>query len=113
MYSFLRTNKTVFTYALVFLLVIPTFGFKFLLGLIGNILLLFILVPLLILIIIFLNFNSFKTKVKNCNQCGSLSIGINNTCMSCGADLGNKNDKEDLINNPCEKTIEIQAEEII
>ena len=60
-----------------------------------------------------INFNSFKSKVKTCDQCGSLSLGVNNTCMNCGADLDNINTKNsDTLKKPSETTIEVKAEEI-
>ncbi len=105
-------NKGLVIYALV-LLIIPIFGFKFLISLISNFLLLIFLIPVLILLIIFISFNSLKSKVKTCNQCGTLSLGINDNCLNCGADLGDvkKTNLEEL-NKPSERTIEVKAEEI-
>ena len=108
-----KTNKSLITYSLILLIVIPLLGFKFLISLIGNVLLLLFLVPLLLILIGIISFNSFKLKVKTCDQCGTISLGINKTCMNCGADLGDifkSNIKE--LNNPSETTIEIKAEEI-
>ena len=42
------TNKSLITNGLIFLIVVPLFGFKLLISLVGNILLLIFLVPLLI-----------------------------------------------------------------
>ena len=100
-------NKSLFTYLLIFLLVIPIFGFNFLLNFLGNILLLIFLVPLLIFLITLISFNSLKSKVNSCDQCGSISLGKIDTCINCGADLGDKNFKK-----PSEITIEVKAEEI-
>ena len=106
-------NKTVVTYSLIFLILIALFGFNFFLSLIGNLLLLVFLVPLLIFMILLISFNSLKSKVKSCNQCGTIALGINNTCMNCGADLENTNIKSsEILKKPSETTIEVKAEEI-
>ena len=103
-------NKSLVTYSLIFLIVVPIFGFNFLISFIGNILLLIFLVPLLIFLISLIGFNSLKAEVKTCSQCGMISIGVNNTCMNCGEDLGYKNSKN--LKKPSETTIEVKAEEI-
>ena len=106
-------NKSLITYLLIFLLVIPIFGFNFLISLIGNVLLLVFLIPLLIFLIVLISFNSLRSKVKTCNQCGTVSLDINNTCMNCGADLDDINPKNsDTFKEPSETTIEVKAEEI-
>ena len=106
-------NKSLVIYSSIFLIVIPIFGINFLLNFIGNILLLIFLVPLLILLITFISFNSLKSKVNICNQCGNISLRVNNTCVNCGADLDhiNSNNFENL-KKPGETTIEVKAEEI-
>ena len=106
-------NKNILIYLLIFLIVIPIFGFNFLISFLGNILLLLILVPFLLIIIAFISFNSFKSKLKTCPECGTISIGLTNTCLKCGADLGDtKIDNFDKFHKPSETTIEIKAEEI-
>ena len=106
-------TKNLTTYLLIFLLIVPFFGFNFLISIIGNILLLVFLIPLLIFIILLISFNSLKSKVNTCNQCGTLNLGINNTCMNCGADLENTNSKSSaILKKPSEATIEVKAEEI-
>ena len=106
-------NKSLITYLLIFLLVIPIFGFNFFLSLIGNLLLLIFLIPLLILAVLLISFNSLKSKVNTCNQCGTVTLGIDNTCMNCGADLENTNSKSSaILKKPSEATIEVKAEEI-
>jgi len=106
-------NKSLITYLIIFLLVIPIFGFNFLISLMGNILLLVLLIPLLIFLIVLISFNSLKSKVNTCNQCGTISLGINNTCTNCGADLDDINRKNsEALRKPSETTIEIKAEEI-
>ena len=106
-------NKSLFTYSLIFLILSSLFGFNFLLNLIGNLLLLIFLIPLLILAVLLISFNSLKSKVNTCNQCGAVSLGINNTCMNCGSDLDNINPiNSEAFNKPSETTIEVKAEEI-
>ena len=106
-------NKSLFTYLLIFLLVIPIFGFNFLISLIGNVLLLIFLIPLLIFLVVLISFNSLKSKVNTCTQCGTVSLGINNTCMNCGANLDDINPtKPKPFKKPSETTIEVKAEEI-
>ena len=106
-------NKSLVTYSLIFLIFIALFGFNFFLSLIGNLLLLVFLVPLLIFLILLISFNSLKSKVNTCNQCGTISLGINNTCMNCGADLEDMNPKSsESLKKPSEATIEVKAEEI-
>ncbi len=106
-------NKSLFTYSIIFLILTFLFGFNFFLNLIGNILLLIFLIPLLILAVLLISFNSFKSKVNTCNQCGTLTLGINNTCINCGADLENTNSKSsEILKKPSETTIEVKAEEI-
>ena len=91
MISFVKTNKPLVIYFLILLIIIPIFGFTFLLKLLGNILILIFLIPLLILLITLISFNSLKSKVNVCDQCGNISIGINSTCIKCGADLAEIN----------------------
>ena len=106
-------NKSLVTYSLIFLIVMPIFGFNFLVSLIGNILLLVLLIPLLIFLILLVSFNSLKSKVNTCNQCGTISLGSDNICMNCGADLDDINPKNSLnFKKPSETTIEVKAEEI-
>ena len=107
-------NKSIITYSLIiFFIVIPLFGFNFLVSLLGNLLLLLLLIPLLIFLIALISFNSLKSKLNTCNQCGTISFGVNNTCMNCGADLDDINLKNfENLKKPSETTIEVKAEEI-
>ena len=109
---FLKANKNLLTYSLVILLVIPFFGFNFLINILGNILLLLFLIPLLLLVLVFIFFNSYKSKINTCKNCGSISLGLSETCINCGADLDNINKKIQLDKKPSESTIEVKAEEI-
>ena len=113
MISFIKINKNTIIYFLILLIVISFFGFNFLLNFLGNILLLIFLVPLLIFLITLISFNSLKSKINICDQCGNLSLGINNTCIYCGANLGDKKSKNfQNLKKPGEATIEVKAEEI-
>ena len=103
-------NKNFVIFSLIFLIVVPIFGFNFIINFVGNILLLIFLIPLVIFLIAFLGLNSLKLKVKTCSECGSINLGVNNICMNCGCDLGSKNLKN--FKNPSETTIEVKAEEI-
>ena len=106
-------SKSLVSYSLIFLIVISLFGFNFFLNLIGNLLLLIFLIPLLILAVLLISFNSLKSKVNTCSQCGTMTLGIDNTCMNCGADLENTNSKSSaILKKPSEATIEVKAEEI-
>ena len=106
-------NKNLVTYSLIFLILISLYGFNFFLSLVGNLLLLIFLIPVLIFLILLISFNSLKSKVNACNQCGTISLGINNTCMNCGADLNDKNStSSEYLKKPSETTIEVKAEEI-
>ena len=113
MIPFLEMNKNLITYFLLFLIFIPIFGFNFLVSLISNFLLLVFLVPLLIFLIALIGFNSLKSKVKTCNQCGAISLGSGNICENCGSDLGDiKLENFEKLKKPSETTIEIKAEEV-
>ena len=112
MYYFLKANKNLLTYSLIFLIFIPIFGINFLVSFLGNILLLLFLIPLLLLILVFIGFNSYKSKINTCSSCGAISLGLNQTCMNCGADLENTNERNRLDKKPSESTIDVKAEEI-
>jgi len=101
-------NKLI-TYSLIFILIIPLFGLNFLIGLLGNILLLIVLVPLLILIIGFIGLNSLKSTINLCENCGSTIIGNNGICPYCDY-KAIKNDN--LSSDASNKIIEVKAEEV-
>ena len=109
---FLKANKNLLTYSLIILIVIPIFGLNFFISFIGNILLLLFLIPLLLLALMFIGFNSFKSKIKTCSNCGAISLGLSQTCMTCGVDLENINKSSQLDKKPSESTIEVKAEEV-
>ena len=94
------------------LIVIPIFGINFFLSLLSNILLLLLLIPILLLVLVFIGFNSYKSKINTCSNCGAISFGFNETCMNCGADLENISKKNQLDKKPSESTIEVKAEEV-
>ena len=112
MNDFFKVNKTILTYSLILLIVIPIFGINFLISFMGNILLLLFLIPLLIFLLIFIGFNYYKSKFNQCSDCGAISLGLSETCMSCGADLNDINKRNQFDKKPSESTIEIKAEEI-
>ena len=109
---FLNLNKSLITYTLIVLIIIPLFGFKFLISLLGNIIILLFLIPLLLLLLVFIGFNSYKSKINTCSYCGTVSFGLSNNCINCGSDLENSNKNNELNKKPGETTIEIKAEEI-
>ncbi len=108
---FLKANKNLFTYSLILLVIVPLFGINFFISFLGNILLLIFLIPLLLLIIGVLVFNSFKSKINTCSNCGTVSFSSNETCINCGSDLDILS-KDQINKKPSESTIEIKAEEI-
>ena len=112
MNNFLRVNKKLLTYSLILLLVIPFFGVNFFISFLSNILLLLFLIPLLLLLIVFIGFNSYKSKINTCRNCGSISLGLSESCINCGADLKNTSKNNQLDDKPSESTIEVKAEEI-
>ena len=109
---FLKANKNLLTYSLIILIVIPIFGINFFISFLGNILILLFLIPLLLIVLVFIGFNSYKSKINTCNSCGAISLGLNETCMNCGADLENISKKNQLGKKPSESTIEVKAEEV-
>ena len=109
---FLKANKNLLTYTLILLIVIPIFGFNFFISFLGNIILLLFLIPLLLLLFVFIGFSSYKSKINTCNNCGAISLGLSETCMSCGADLENISKKNQLDKKASESTIDVKAEEI-
>ena len=88
---FLKANKNLLIYSLIFFITIPIFGINFFISFLGNILLILFLIPillLLLLLLIFIGFNSYKSKINTCS-------------------------KDDQLNKkPSERTIEVKAEEI-
>ena len=109
---FLKTNKSLLTYSLITLIIIPIFGFKVLISLVGNIILLLFLVPILLLIIVFIGFNSYKSKIITCSNSGAISLDLSETCINCGANLNDINKGNRLYKNPSDSTIEVEAEEV-
>ena len=109
---FLKANKNLLIYSLIALIVIPIFGLNFFISLLGNILLLLFLIPLLLVILVFIGFNSYKSKINQCDNFGSISFGLSETCMNCGANLENISINNQFDKNPSESTIEVNAEEV-
>ena len=109
---FLNANKNFLTYFLIILIVIPIFGINFFISLLGNILLLLFLIPILLLVLVFIGFNSYKSKINTCSNCGAISLGLSKICTNCGADLENISKDNQLDKKPSESTIEVKAEEV-
>ena len=109
---FLKANKNLLTYSLIMLLILPIFGINLLISFLGNILLLLFLIPLLLILVVILGFNSYKSKINTCNNCGAISLGLSETCMNCGANLENISNSDQFVENPSESTIEVIAEEV-
>ena len=109
---FLNANKNLLTYSLITLILVPIFGINFFISLISNVLILLFLIPVLLIILVFIGFNSYKSKINTCSNCGAISLGLSETCMNCGADLENINNKNQLDKKPSESTIDVKAEEI-
>ena len=108
---FLNINKNLLTYSLIILILVSFFGFNFLITFLGNIILLLFLIPLLFLLLVFIGFNSYKSKINQCSYCGTISLGLSDTCINCGSNLESAS-KNKLDKKPSESTIEIKAEEI-
>ena len=109
---FLKANKNYLIYSLIILMVIPIFGINFFISFLGNILILFFLIPLLLVILVFIGFNSYKSKINTCNSCGAISLGLSETCMNCGSILENISNDNQLKKKPSESTIDVKAEEV-
>ena len=108
---FLKANKNLLIYSTIFFITIPIFGINFFMSLLGNILLLLFLIPILLLLLLFIGFDSFKTRVKTCNNCGAISLGLSESCTNCGSNLADFNSNK-IDEKPSESTIEIMAEEV-
>ena len=96
---FLKANKNLIVYSIIFLVVIPFVGINFFISVLGNILILLLLIPLLLLLL-------------TCHNCGAISLGLSESCMNCGADLKKISKNDQLYKQPSESTIEVKAEEI-
>ena len=108
----LKINKTLLVYSSIILIVISIFGINFFISFLGNVLLLLFLIPLLLLLLVFIGFNSFKSKINTCDNCGTISLGLSDTCMNCGSDLRSSIESNQFNKKPSESTIEVKAEEI-
>ena len=109
---FLKANKNFLIYSLIMLLILPIFGINLFISFIGNILLLLFLIPLLLIVVVLIGFNSYKSKINTCNNCGAISLNSSETCMNCGANLENISNSNQFIEKPSESTIEVKAEEV-
>ena len=109
---FLKGNKTLLTYTLITFVIISIFGINFFISFLGNILLLLFLIPIFLLLILFIGFNTYKSKIITCSNCGAISLGLSDTCMNCGGELKDTNKESKFDKNPSERTIEVNAEEV-
>ena len=103
---FLKVNKNILVYSVIALILIPIFGINFLITFVSNILLLLFLVPVLLLLLVFIGFNFYKSKINVCSNCGTISLGLSETCMNCGVDLKGDINKNKLDKKPSERTID-------
>ena len=110
--NFLKVNKNLIIYFFILLVLILLFGFNFFLSFLGNLLLLSLLIPILLLLVILISFNSYKSKINICSNCGSISLGESNDCIYCGAEITNKRATDQFNVKASEKTIEVKAEEV-
>ena len=109
---FLKANKNLLTYTFIILIIIPIFGFNFFLSFLGNIILLLFLIPILLLLLVFIGINTYKSKINTCSNCGTISLGLSDTCINCGAILEDRVKVNQIDKKPSESTIEVKAEEI-
>ena len=109
---FLKANKGLLIYSSVILVLIPMFGIKFLISFLGNLILLIFLIPILLLLLAFVGLKFYNSRIDTCSNCGAISLGLNQTCVNCGADLNNIGEINQLDRNPGESTIEVKAEEV-
>ena len=109
---FLKANKNLLTYTFIILIIIPIFGFNFFLSFLGNIILLLFLIPILLLLLVFIGINTYKSKINTCSNCGTISLGLSDTCINCGAILEDRVKVNQIGKKPSESTIEVKAEEI-
>ena len=109
---FVKGNKSLLTYSLITLIIIPIFGLKILISFLGNIIILLFLIPLLFLLLVFIVFYSYKSKISTCSNCGAISLDSSEFCINCGENLNDINTGKRLYKNPSESTIEVEAEEV-
>ena len=102
---FLRANKNLLTYTVIMLILIPIFGINFFINFLGNILLILFLIIVLLILLVFIGFNSYKSKINACSNCGTISLGSNASCINCGADLEDISKKNQFDKKPSESTI--------
>ncbi len=110
MFSLFKLNKNLVISTMFFFIIVTLFGFNFLISILGNILLLLVLIPILISLVALIGINSFKSKLNICETCGSISLGLNNKCLNCGADIPISS--SEILRDAKDSTIEVKAEEI-
>ena len=85
---------------------------NFFINFLGNIILILFLIIVLSILLVFIGFNSYKSKINTCSNCGAISLGLSASCINCGADLEDISKKNQFDKKPSESTIEVKAEEI-
>ena len=104
--------KNLVFYLMITLFLIPIIGTNLFLSFIGNILLLLFLVPALLIVITFLGLNSIKSNLRQCSNCGITVIGSNSICLNCGNVVNPSINENQIYENPKNKIIEVEAEEV-
>tara|TARA_B100001989_G_C24270973_1_gene331647 strand:+ start:88 stop:429 length:342 start_codon:yes stop_codon:yes gene_type:complete len=107
-----KINKSLASYSLIILILLPIFGFNFFVSFLGNILLLLLLIPLLLFLLVFIGFKFHKIIFNICNDCGSISLGFSENCINCGAELQGITKNNQYDKKPSESIIEVNAEEV-
>ena len=108
----IKSNKTLLTYSLILLIIVPFIGINFFISFLGNILLLIFLIPLFLLLLAFIGFNSYKSSIIKCNNCGAISLGLSEKCINCGTNIEDMSNINLINKEPSEATIEVKAEEV-
>jgi len=109
---FLKANKNLITYSLLIIIIIPIFGINFFVTFLSNVLLILFLIPILLLLLVFIGFNSYKSKINICSNCGAISLGLSEACNECGEKLNHIKKSSQIDKKPSQRTIEVEAEEI-
>ena len=112
MTNFIKINRKFLIYSSIILFIVPIVGFKSLVSLFGNILILIFLIPFLLFLVILVGFNFLKSSINQCPTCGNTIMGFTDQCPYCGSntDLNLQTNSQET--NASNETIEVEAEEI-
>ena len=95
----------------IFLVILPTPAGKFIIDLAGGIFLIITIIPLILGGIGWLAWKRIKSKVQNCEACGSSFLNSQIVCPICGHEI--KTPQDNLENIPASSaTIDIKSEDI-